>query len=251
MLTENEWNTINNMLLELYTIDELDVFTSKIMKMIRMLIPYTKGWFIISDDDRKIRKEQSYFIGLDTDVKDKYTDVFYNEDYIQYLYDFVSETSVYKDTSILESDVREKTDFYIKFLKPEDIIFGCGIILIKNSRIIGMFNLFRNEKSGDFNEKELYVLNLLKNHIANMLHNVMRLDRASITVNKSLNNFAKTYGLTARESEILSLINKGLSNQEISDKVVISVSTVKKHIYNIYNKTGVSSRGQLISLFLE
>ncbi len=54
-----------------------------------------------------------------------------------------------------------------------------------------MFNLFRNEKSGDFNEKELYVLNLLKNHIANMLHNVMRLDRASITVNKSLNNFAK------------------------------------------------------------
>ena len=72
MLTENEWNTINNMLLELYTIDELDVFTSKIMKMIRMLIPYTKGWFIILDDDRKIRKEQSYFIGFDTDVKDKY-----------------------------------------------------------------------------------------------------------------------------------------------------------------------------------
>lgn len=96
-----------------------------------------------------------------------------------------------------------------------------------------MFNLFRNEKSGDFNEKELYVLNLLKNHIANMLHNVMRLDRASITVNKSLNNFAKTYGLTSRESEILSLINKGLSNQEISDKVVISVSTVKS-IFTIY-----------------
>ena len=51
---------------------ELDVFTSKIMKMIRRLIPYMKGWFIILDDDRKIRKEQSYFIGFDTDVKDKY-----------------------------------------------------------------------------------------------------------------------------------------------------------------------------------
>ena len=111
MLTENEWYTINNMLLELYTIDELDVFTSKILKMIRMLIPYTKGWLIILDDDRKIRKEQSYFIGFDNDVKDRYTDVFYSEDYIQYLYDFISETSVYRDTSILESDVREKTDF--------------------------------------------------------------------------------------------------------------------------------------------
>ena len=78
MLTENEWNTINNMLLELYTIDELDVFTSKIMKMIRMLIPYTKDWFIILDDDRKIQKRSNRILfGFDTDVKDKYTDVFY------------------------------------------------------------------------------------------------------------------------------------------------------------------------------
>ncbi len=61
MLTENEWNTINNMLLELYTIDELDVFTSKILKMIRMLIPYTKGWFIILDDDRKDQKRAVVF----------------------------------------------------------------------------------------------------------------------------------------------------------------------------------------------
>ncbi len=87
-----------------------------------------------------------------------------------------------------------------------------------------MFNLFRNEKSGDFNQKELYVLNLLKNHIANMLHNVMRLDRRKHYSKQSSNNFAKIYGLTSRESEILSIINKGLSNQEISDKVVISVS---------------------------
>ena len=75
MLTENEWNTINNMLLELYTIDELDVFTSKILKMIRMLIPYTKGWFIILDDDRKIRKEQSYLSPLDMQNVRLYTEI--------------------------------------------------------------------------------------------------------------------------------------------------------------------------------
>lgn len=186
-----------------------------------------------------------------TNLWKKYIDTYYDEDYIKYLYDITSETSVFKDTNILANDVREKTNFYRNFLLPEDIVYGCGIILIRNSRITGMFNLFRNEKSGDFNEKDLYILNVIKKHIENMLHNVTQLSRANISVNKSLDIFSEAYSLTAREYDVLSLLNKGLSNQEISDELIISLSTVKKQIYNLYNKTGVSSRGQLISLFLD
>ncbi len=251
MLTENEWNAINNILLELYTIDDLDKFTNKIMKFIKMLIPYTKGWLIILNDDQDIIREKSYFTGFNESSENKYINFYYQEDYIKYLYDFTSETSVYRDTNILESDIREKTDFYIKFLKPEDIVFGCGIILIKNARITGIFNLFRNEEAGDFNKKEIYILNILKKHIENILYNAVQLSRAKISVSKSIDNFSSEYHLTVRETEILKLINKGYSNQEISDYFVISLSTTKKHIYNLYNKTGVSSRSQLISLFLD
>ena len=35
---------------------------------------------------------------------------------------------------------------------------------------------------------------------------------------------------------------------EISEQIDVSVSTVKKHIYNIFNKAGVNSRTQLLNL---
>lgn len=48
--------------------------------------------------------------------------------------------------------------------------------------------------------------------------------------------------LTPREAEILSLIARGSSNQEIADCLVLSVGTVKGHINHIFNKLDVHSR---------
>ena len=53
--------------------------------------------------------------------------------------------------------------------------------------------------------------------------------------------------LSQREQEILNLIGAGYSNQEISDKLVITLHTVKKHGSNIYGKLGVNSRTQAVA----
>ncbi len=52
--------------------------------------------------------------------------------------------------------------------------------------------------------------------------------------------------LTAREIEVLHLVQAGLTNQEIADGLVISVYTVKRHITNIYNKLVVDNRVQAV-----
>ncbi len=54
--------------------------------------------------------------------------------------------------------------------------------------------------------------------------------------------------LTTRELEVLTLIEAGYSNQEISEKLFISIATVKRHISNIYAKLGVKSRTQAIAI---
>jgi LuxR family maltose regulon positive regulatory protein len=54
--------------------------------------------------------------------------------------------------------------------------------------------------------------------------------------------------LSKREVEVLKFIEAGCSNQEIADKLVISIATVKRHISNLYTKLGVKSRTQAISL---
>ena len=54
--------------------------------------------------------------------------------------------------------------------------------------------------------------------------------------------------LTRRELEVLKLIETGSSNQEISEQLVISITTVKRHISNIYTKLGVKSRTQAVAI---
>jgi LuxR family maltose regulon positive regulatory protein len=53
--------------------------------------------------------------------------------------------------------------------------------------------------------------------------------------------------LSAREIEVLKLIETGLSNLEIASKLFISVTTVKRHISNIYAKLDVKTRTQAVS----
>lgn len=52
--------------------------------------------------------------------------------------------------------------------------------------------------------------------------------------------------LTERELEVLRLLAAGLSNQDIADRLVITLGTVKSHINNIYGKLGVNNRVQAI-----
>ena len=56
-----------------------------------------------------------------------------------------------------------------------------------------------------------------------------------------------TPDLTAREQEVLELMAKGLSNQEIGDVLSISPESVKIHLKHIFEKLGVSTRVEAMS----
>ena len=53
--------------------------------------------------------------------------------------------------------------------------------------------------------------------------------------------------LTGREREVLRLLLVGASNREIARRLVLSVNTVKRHVYNLCGKLGVQSRTQAIA----
>ena len=51
--------------------------------------------------------------------------------------------------------------------------------------------------------------------------------------------------LTAREGEVLELLQDGCTNSEIADALAIGVETVRTHARSIYRKLGVPSRREL------
>jgi two-component system, NarL family, response regulator LiaR len=57
--------------------------------------------------------------------------------------------------------------------------------------------------------------------------------------------------LTERERRILELLSEGLSNQDIADRLTITLATVKFHVTNILSKLSVSSRTEAVLLALK
>ncbi|MES9539264.1 response regulator [Actinomadura sp. NPDC000600] len=58
-------------------------------------------------------------------------------------------------------------------------------------------------------------------------------------------------GVTEREREVLTLVGRGLSNQEIAAELVISVATAKAHVARLFAKLGARDRVQLVIIAYE
>ena len=52
--------------------------------------------------------------------------------------------------------------------------------------------------------------------------------------------------MSRREQQVMNLVIEGMSNREIAKLLRVTESTVKKYVYEIFNKTGASSRVELV-----
>ena len=68
-----------------------------------------------------------------------------------------------------------------------------------------------------------------------------------VDIHKDLGIMPQNYELTKREQEVLNLIMQGLPKQQIADRLCISITTVKTHCVNIYQKFDYHSIPELIA----
>jgi len=66
-----------------------------------------------------------------------------------------------------------------------------------------------------------------------------------------LDRLCAEFRFSTRERDIVQMILKGKSNKEIEQELFISPHTVKNHIYHIFQKAGIKSRGQLVNMILQ
>ena len=76
-------------------------------------------------------------------------------------------------------------------------------------------------------------------------------EAAQVLVQASSPSVPLTDNLTEREREVLALLVEGLNNGEIAERLVVSHSTIKFHIANIFSKLGVDNRVGAVTLALQ
>ena len=113
----------------------------------------------------------------------------------------------------------------------EALQIGARGIVTKDALIDQLTNAIDAVMQGDYWINGQRVVNLV-----GALHELMQ--KAAVPERK-------TYGLTPREREVVGCIVEGCSNRDIAKQFTISEETVKRHLSNIFDKTGVSTRLEL------
>ena len=115
-----------------------------------------------------------------------------------------------------------------------------------DGRIAIGIGLLRDERNGRFRRSDIDMLRrlrpLLELALADHLSGGEKAQswRQSLLVQK----------LTTRETQVLEHLLRGASNREIAELCDVTVATVKAHFFNIFAKTGVSSRTELVTRLL-
>ena len=98
---------------------------------------------------------------------------------------------------------------------------------------MGLLRLYREADKPPFSERDIFVLEQLHKHFAyRLVYEAKKGDTRYF--------FAKGY------HEMLDLAVHGLSNEDIAQKMNISIHTVKKHFHSIYTKMNVRNRVQML-----
>ncbi len=112
----------------------------------------------------------------------------------------------------------------------EALRLGMGGYILKNSPPERIFNAIRTVSTGG-NVFQEDVLQCIRGRVGGGRKQILAL-------------------LTQREQEIVELIAKGLSNQEIAETLYLSNGTVRNHISTILEKTGLEHRTQIAVKYL-
>lgn len=254
MLNENELKIVNETIEIIYSTTNLrelrKLFLKKLVNLIHFSFSDFNMGLINLDNSPKLIDPvvvSKYDKKFEENFMNLYETKYYKMDYVSWVF-ITPESLVYRESDLISEEVKNKSRFYQEYLKVYGLIHVAGIVIANNSKFLGAASFYKSEQAGDFNEKDLYLLNLFVPHLKRRFE-IEEINNRKKTANRSY-LLKYEYQLTDREMEIMGFLLYGYSNTEIGEKLTISVNTVKKHISNIFSKLGVSGRPQLVRFII-
>lgn len=226
-----DWEKINEIILKMNSEDDVLRALNTFLIDIEKLIPYEKAciyFYDLSASDNIVKK----YLGQgfsDKELKDYeryYCDI---DDVVEKM--MPDREVVIKSSEAFDLEQRKETEYFIDYVTPAHT----KISLDSNFRwdlndkefCIGSLDLFRDEQELDFSERELEICSVFQPH----------LELKASGYAFQFENLAQRYSLTNTEKDVAAMVLKGCSNEEIAEMKCITISTVKKHVSKILEKS--------------
>ena len=159
-------------------------------------------------------------------------------------------SSVFRQSDIIPPGQWEKTRVYRDVWQPKNLYWGLFLSLVHKDTPLAILGLQRADDANDFTARDVFIINALKDPLERKFFSL--LEDFNLIGNAGADRILKTsasFGLTRRETEIVSLVCAGKGGDEMCQSLYITHATLSKHLSNIYAKTKVKNRTQLYALF--
>ncbi|MDO4965897.1 MAG: LuxR C-terminal-related transcriptional regulator [Lachnospiraceae bacterium] len=242
---KKDWVVLNNIIYKIHTTDNFDEMRICLLDQLRLIIDYDSADFFIASNmaDKMICNPVKF--NCDVDLSEMY-----EEERLSGKAAFRGKSSILRETDIMPEEERFQTDYYKNVYKPNNWHFALQIIIARNNKFLGIITFYRTIGKEDFDQNDLFMLDILKNHLEYRLEKY--LSGIESTAEKlTISEASERFDLSKREETVLRELMLGKEGNVICDELFITTNTLKKHILNIYRKLGVKNRVQLFKMIKE
>lgn len=215
--------------------------------MLDALIPSTQGTFFIAEEDERGHSvsRRAVVVGAQARFMDEFLSGDYDKDPYFRGMQLIPQTEAFRDSDLLPAGYRENCKLYKDIYEPQGIHYALRAYFVHKHKLIGNISIFNAKEDGDFDARSLAILSMLAPHIALKLGALLEEEATRKGIERRNNPASQLMakrGLTMREQEVVLFIVSGRDDREIADALCISLSTLRKHIYNAYKKLDVNNR---------
>lgn len=246
-LIDRDWRFITDSLYYIYGAKTLGDFENEVLQRFQVIIPCNHCMFTIihESDDAPTTYSDIAQVGEPARYLDQFLARNYDHDPYFQSWNYFKSTTVFRDTDMMPDEYREATPLYREIYAKQGIHFAMRTYIVHEGHTIGNVALFRTKDDEDFSDRELEVARVLAPHITQKLV-MLQGDAEARPRIAAAPAIPTRYSLTPKELEVVTLILEELDDAQIAEQLSISRATLKTHIYNIYRKTNVKNRLQLV-----
>ena len=142
-----------------------------------------------------------------------------------------------------------RTEFYNDFLARDGLHQGMNFHAYAATGHLGDLRIWRGAGKETFQQRDLDILNAIGTAFGQALANMRTNEQKQREADPRLRlaAWAARHQLTGREQDVLCLVSEGKRDREIALDLNISVTTVRSHLKAVFQKSGVTSRAELLA----
>ncbi len=248
-MEKNDFLLYNEIIYHIHTSKDMDDLKRSILAQVKHIIPYTYGSFITVDIDPETQTIHHRDPFCLPDSFTPLEEAWIAQDYLdESLWVSHAPESIVIRSSDLNGEGWLQSPLFCQLYQQYDIYDTLSVNLAYDHQVMALMTFYRTRSDGTFTDEEAFYLRALARHINYAYYTMSHQVAQSSGPARTMEEIVAAYGLTRRETEVLSLVFQGRNNEEILAKLTISRNTLLKHLQNLYRKCAVSSRWELLKL---